>query len=428
MRINFILLLFLANFSNKAQVSILNQGNFITQTFTFNAAAGSNRLLLFFVTAEFNTTANSIISANYGGINMTQITTAAINQTGGTPNKRNQISAFYLNESQIIATAHNSVVIAFTATCCIAALESVGTTVFTLGGVDQSNPVEDSRIAFTAPGTTNNTIDANPSISAEINDRVFTSGTSSSASSNYNPVPAGYTEHADINLSNHSYCVNSLLLGTNLTTDPTITNTTPNRLAMISFEVNALIVVLPIDLLKFSASKQNDFTKLNWLTENSVNFKHFELYKSTNAYNWRSIALVQRSTNQISSKQDYEFDDYEVLNQTTYYKLKLVDNDNSYKYSRIIEVQNDKGKELDALVINDNEASALRLRLINFSSEVITAKIYSLDGKLQFEHKVYFSEVENEILLLKKLNLSSGSLYCLVIEQNQKQIAKKFIY
>lgn len=418
----------LAVFFNKAQVSILNQANFSSQTFTYNVAAGSNRILLFFVSAEFNTTANDVISASYGGINMTQIANATINQTGGTPNKRNQIIAFYLNQSQILAAAHNSVVIAFTAACCVAALESVGTTVFTIGGVDQSNPVEDSRTASTALGTTNTTINANPSITAEANDRVFTGGASSSASSNYNPVPAGYTEHADINLSNHSYCVNSLLLSSNLTTDPTITNNTSNRLVMISFEVNAIVVVLPIDLIKFTASNEHNYIKLNWLTENSINFKHFEVYKSIDGNNWNSIALLPASINQASYKQHYEFKDYELSNQIYYYKLKLVDIDNSYKFSKIIALEIANYQQVDALVITNINDSELKLKLVNFSSEDFSTKIYSLDGKLQLAIKVTNNDIENNELVVQTPNLTPGNIYCLVVEQNQTRIIKKFIY
>lgn len=108
-----------------------------------------------------------------------------------------------------------------------------------------------------------------------------------------------------------------------------------------SFYFGASNVTLPLDLITFTGTLQNNnSTLLKWRTENEINSSHFVVERSVDGSAYTSIGSVTaagNSTNELS----YSFTDNEVANLQTlviYYRLKMVDLDGSYKYSNIITI------------------------------------------------------------------------------------------
>lgn len=102
--------------------------------------------------------------------------------------------------------------------------------------------------------------------------------------------------------------------------------------------------VIPLELVHFDAkSTKTEQVNLKWTTLNESNVKHFEIQRSTTAKNWQILDSVKaRNTNQ---RQDYSFVDSKIeqagiepqINQkeALYYRLRIVDFDNSETFSTI---------------------------------------------------------------------------------------------
>jgi Secretion system C-terminal sorting domain len=95
-------------------------------------------------------------------------------------------------------------------------------------------------------------------------------------------------------------------------------------------------VALPLQLIDFSAKKEEKSVKLDWKTANEVNTSHFEIERSSGQINFVKIGRVEA----INSKenQTYDFMDDLVKSETEgvfYYRLKMVDLDGKYSYSPI---------------------------------------------------------------------------------------------
>ncbi|HOJ18417.1 MAG TPA: T9SS type A sorting domain-containing protein [Ignavibacteriaceae bacterium] len=95
---------------------------------------------------------------------------------------------------------------------------------------------------------------------------------------------------------------------------------------------------LPVELTALSYKLQNGFIDLSWTTATEVNSYKFEVEKSADKSAWAKIGEVSASGNSNSNK-EYSFTDNQPASGKYFYRLKIVDNDGSFAYSKEIEVE-----------------------------------------------------------------------------------------
>ncbi|MCZ2392695.1 MAG: right-handed parallel beta-helix repeat-containing protein [Chitinophagales bacterium] len=93
--------------------------------------------------------------------------------------------------------------------------------------------------------------------------------------------------------------------------------------------------ILPLDLISFIAGAVNDKTQLQWNTVNEVNVSHFEIERSSDGIHWEILSSIN-ATNGIA--QQYTAWDNAPHQGDNYYRLKMIDIDGSFKYSKIVQV------------------------------------------------------------------------------------------
>jgi hypothetical protein len=96
--------------------------------------------------------------------------------------------------------------------------------------------------------------------------------------------------------------------------------------------------ILPLNLLSFGASLSDNKVTVNWTTANEVNVAGYEIERSVNGKDFMPISLVQ-AENAGATKQ-YSYIDPRAVAGMSYYRLKMKDNDGSYKYSQIATIKN----------------------------------------------------------------------------------------
>ncbi|MCH8034163.1 MAG: T9SS type A sorting domain-containing protein [Bacteroidetes bacterium] len=95
---------------------------------------------------------------------------------------------------------------------------------------------------------------------------------------------------------------------------------------------------LPVELSSFSAILTENAVQLNWMTATEVNNYGFNVERKREGETWNTLGFVEGHGNSNSPK-DYSFLDDDIVNAGKYmYRLKQIDNDGSYEYSQIIEV------------------------------------------------------------------------------------------
>lgn len=97
---------------------------------------------------------------------------------------------------------------------------------------------------------------------------------------------------------------------------------------------------LPVQLLSFSAMKENGRALLKWSASSEVNSAHYILEHSGNGNSYLALAkLTARGTG--ATQTDYRFTHLQPVNGINYYRLKMVDRDGKFEYSPVRRLQFD---------------------------------------------------------------------------------------
>jgi hypothetical protein len=96
---------------------------------------------------------------------------------------------------------------------------------------------------------------------------------------------------------------------------------------------------LPVTLSKFTANG----TTLQWETATEVNFHKFIVQRSTDNYTFMDIGEINGHGNSSISR-SYRFEDLSYTPGVKYYRLKQIDLDGAYEYSKVIAINNGTAK------------------------------------------------------------------------------------
>ena len=96
-------------------------------------------------------------------------------------------------------------------------------------------------------------------------------------------------------------------------------------------------VPLPVTLLNFTVTQQNDNALLKWTTTMEQNNKGFEIQRSTDQAGWTAIGFVTGAGNSETSR-DYQYLDQNLPAGTYYYRLRQVDLDGNSTLSKVVQI------------------------------------------------------------------------------------------
>jgi hypothetical protein len=133
----------------------------------------------------------------------------------------------------------------------------------------------------------------------------------------------------------------------------------------------------PVKLSQFTAVADGQVANLNWATTEEINFSHFEVLKSYDLNTWTSIGTVAASTTG-----NYSFVDTDLkAGKTTYYRLKMIDADETFEYSSIRSVNVEGGSKI--LSVYPNPTS--EIIYLNYSNleQLANLQIYDERGNLR---------------------------------------------
>ena len=110
-------------------------------------------------------------------------------------------------------------------------------------------------------------------------------------------------------------------------------------------------VSLPIELLYFQAEVNERYNHLTWSTASEDNNDYFNIEKTQDGVIFNNIATVNGAGNS-NTQLNYEYDDFEIMDNICYYRLKQTDYDGKFKYHNLISVDNRIKMRIIVKVIN----------------------------------------------------------------------------
>lgn len=137
---------------------------------------------------------------------------------------------------------------------------------------------------------------------------------------------------------------------------------------------------LPVTFINVAAENiDNETVEVNWSTASEANNNYFEVQRSIDGIQWQPVGKVNSLTEGNSTTQlDYELADYHPLEGTSFYRIKQVDYNGEYDYSKIKSVV--VKRAITDFVVYPNPANDI----LYVSADNILAKdikIYNLMGQ-----------------------------------------------
>ncbi|GAA3925366.1 T9SS type A sorting domain-containing protein [Hymenobacter algoricola] len=97
---------------------------------------------------------------------------------------------------------------------------------------------------------------------------------------------------------------------------------------------------LPVELTTFEAMRQRGAVLLNWATASEKNNDHFDVQRSSDGHEFKTIGTVRGQGN-ATKVSAYTFTDQEALAGLRYYRLRQVDTDGTFSFSPVRAVADD---------------------------------------------------------------------------------------
>lgn len=233
---------------------------------------------------------------------------------------------------------------------------------------------------------------------------------------------AGLTEIGCLDLNGNNQAETMFLIG--LTPNQTYyfrvfgaANNNSNRTGLYTFCGSADLgsSVLPVDITRFTAAPSFNKVTLLWTTASELMSDRFIIEKSADGARFEAIATVSGAGNS-NQPIDYSYVDMAPYATITYYRLKQVDINGSFKYSAIIPVRmNEKlfasvavspNPVVDKININIHSVEAGRgvIRIVNANGAVVQQlskellkgiNVFSV-GSMQLSKGVYMVQVTTQ--------------------------------
>lgn len=186
------------------------------------------------------------------------------------------------------------------------------------------------------------------------------------------------------------------------------------------FGAGADIIVLPVELMAFTARKKDLDARLEWSTASEKNNAGFYIERSTDASHWEKAGFVSGKGNSVSISQ-YTFTDVNALENKNllYYRLRQTDLNGAFAYSPIRIVEN----IMSGITVSLAPVPAKDVLQISTSLEQgFTYRILSADGKILREGNTDSGTKEVELKGLK-----AGTYYLQISNHNTVLSTKPFI-
>ncbi|GGN03762.1 hypothetical protein GCM10010967_43250 [Dyadobacter beijingensis] len=150
---------------------------------------------------------------------------------------------------------------------------------------------------------------------------------------------------------------------------------------------------LPVTLARFEGRNTPEGNLLEWTTSSESNNAYFAIEKSTNARHFTEAGRVQGAGN-ASSTSSYSFTDTYFDKGITYYRLRQVDTDSTFAYSRIVAI--DAPASRNVRFYPNPVQSSLHIELPEWKNAEVTVRVTNASGQT--------------VIVQKKARIQNGKL------------------
>jgi len=150
---------------------------------------------------------------------------------------------------------------------------------------------------------------------------------------------------------------------------------------------------LPITIHSFSGKNLGEYNLLEWVTASEINNDYFILERSFNGDIFSSIGQVEGAGNS-NTINNYQYTDESITlspsslrinSARVYYRLKQVDYDGQYSYSKTISIEVEKGNKIVGDITPNPATNQITYTIDIPEDALITIQIVDILGKISLE-------------------------------------------
>jgi hypothetical protein len=142
--------------------------------------------------------------------------------------------------------------------------------------------------------------------------------------------------------------------------------------------------ILPVELVRFRATPNNKNVELEWSTASERDNAYMAVERSTDGRDFTEIGQV-KGNGTTSEKQNYSFEDTKPARGVNYYRLRQVDVNGSFEYSKSV-VARFGNASVASFVATPNVISVSDALVLSFfednADQELELEVYDLQGKL----------------------------------------------
>jgi Secretion system C-terminal sorting domain len=181
---------------------------------------------------------------------------------------------------------------------------------------------------------------------------------------------------------------------------------------------------LPVMLMSFQGNLNNGKVSLQWSVAENEEGDHFEVQRSADGATFATAAIVMVTDKYGSESYSYS----ETTNAgKIYYRLKMVNDNQSVRYSKILAFQSSATSGNKALKIVNNPATdKLTLSFSSTNNQVVQIRLYDMAGRLQMDQKLNVYQGSNLVSLPLSSTFKTG-MYAVELYAGSDRETAKFV-
>lgn len=178
---------------------------------------------------------------------------------------------------------------------------------------------------------------------------------------------------------------------------------------------------LPVKFLNINASLQGAGVAVNWSTASESNNKYFDIEKSTDGSNWKTINSLNAGTPNSNITKKYGSYDANPVNGYNYYRIKQVDADGKFQYSDVARVKVTIEKT-GVTVLANPFVNNITVDFLSKSKQFVNVRLSDISGKTIATEKWQINSGSTRLRFDNVSNLQRGMYIFTVTDENSNVI------
>ena len=180
---------------------------------------------------------------------------------------------------------------------------------------------------------------------------------------------------------------------------------------------------LPIKLISFSGQALHKKAELKWTVDENETGNYFEVQKSISGREFTTIGML--FTTQKAGTENYTFTEPSMMNGSAYYRIKIVNNDNSVSYSKTVYLKQDDTKNSNIVLLQTPVQSSVSFNYTSAAAGSATINIYNSAGAKLHSASVIINKGVNSVTTPLSNSFGSG-MYILEVTTATGRVTTKF--